>query len=160
MKRIYLMITLLLALLIVSAVPAAAQGPFVFCGDLPDADCTLLKDAQTAAASLQSGTSQFDMSFSMTNIPNAPIDSVNIGITGNGAFAIAPALTDSMQALHNDPSSLFSSPDALTKWMTDFVKGFSGDLNLTVTLPEDLAAMASSDKATVPTSFSIGLRMV
>ena len=62
MKRIYLVITLLLALLIISAVPLAAQEPFVFCGDLPDADCTLLKDAQTASATLHSGTSQFDMS--------------------------------------------------------------------------------------------------
>ncbi|MBZ0298877.1 MAG: hypothetical protein K8J31_04005 [Anaerolineae bacterium] len=160
MRKIHLMSLVLIVLLIFMSGPALAQTMPVFCGDLAEADCTLLKDSQTAMAGLHSGAAQLDVAVSVSNIPDSPFEQLDFGLTGDGTFAIDPALMESMMAMQSDPSALFSTPEAFMDWFSQFLKGFSGDLNLTLHLPAELTAMMSSEDQTIPENLSIGLRFV
>jgi hypothetical protein len=154
------MITLLLVLLLMVSGPTFAQNIGDFCGDLPEADCTLLTESQTAMMEVSSAAAQFDMSFSVSNIPDAPFDSLDFSLNGDGSFAVDPALMEMMHSIQDDPSALFSNPEAFSEWFTSFLNGVSGDLNLTLTIPADLAETFSSEDMTIPETVSIGLRLV
>jgi hypothetical protein len=160
MKRFLVMISLLMVLILMVSGPTFAQGMVNFCGDLPEADCTLLTESQTAAAGLHSASTQFDMALSVSNIPDAPFESLNITLNGDGTFAVDPALMEMMLSMQDDPSALFSSPEAMQEWITSILNGVSGDLNLTLNIPADVAQMMSSEDMTVPETLSIGLRLV
>jgi hypothetical protein len=160
MKRFSLMITLLLVLLFAISGPTFAQNIGEFCGDLPEADCTLLTDSQTAMMEVTSASAQFDMAFSVSNIPDAPFDSLDFSLNGDGSFAVDPALMEMMHSIQDDPSALFSNPEAFSEWFTSFLNGVSGDLNLTLNIPADLAETFSSEDMTIPQTISIGLRLV
>jgi hypothetical protein len=154
------MITLLLVLLLMVSGPTFAQNIGDFCGDLPEVDCTLLTESQTAMMEVSSASAQFDMSFSVSNIPDAPFDSLDFSLNGDGSFAVDPALMEMMHSIQDDPSALFSNPEAFSEWFTSFLNGVSGDLNLTLTIPADLAETFSSEDMTIPETVSIGLRLV
>jgi hypothetical protein len=116
----------------------------VFCGDLPEADCDLLKASQEAMSGLTSASTQLDMSLSISNIPDAPFENLAFSVTGDGAFAIDPALQDQMMAMKSDPT-IFANPAESMALIGDLIGGVSGDLNLTLTIPAELAAMASAE---------------
>lgn len=160
MKRILAMITLLMLLMLVVSGPTFAQNLKGFCGNLAEADCALLTEAQTAASGLHSASTQFDMALSISNIPDAPFDTLNINLTGDGAFAVDPALLDMMMTMQDNPAALFSSPEAFNEWFVSFLNGVSGDLKLTLTLPAEVAQMMSSEDMQFPETLSIGLRLV
>jgi hypothetical protein len=65
-----------------------------------------------------------------------------------------------MMDMQHDPAALFSSPEAFEEWFVSFLNGVSGDLNLTLTLPADVAQMMSSEDMQVPETLSVGLRLV
>lgn len=161
MKKGVRMMSLLLMLLLVfgSATMAQDSAPVVFCGQLTATDCDLLQVSQTAMTGLESGSSEFDLSMSISNIPDMPMDELEFHITGKGTFAIDPALIETMQAMQTDPTALFSDPNGLEQWMADLVKGISGDLNFTLAIPPELAALAGSEQP-LPETLSISLRMV
>ena len=155
------MISLLLVLLLVFGGVTAAQdqATHVFCGDLAQADCDLLKQSQEAMTSLSSGTSDLELSMTITNLPDMPTDRLAFRVTGNASYAIDPALLDSIKGLQNDPAALFSSPDRFAQWMSDLVKGISGDLTLTLELPPELTSITGW-KLPEDQTLSIGLRLV
>jgi hypothetical protein len=150
----------MMVLLLVVSGPAFTQNIGDFCGDLSEADCALLTESQTASAGLHSGSSEFDLSLSISNIPDAPFKALEFGVNGSGTFAIDPALHEMMMSMQDDPSALFSSPEAFQEWLVSFLNGVSGDLSLTINIPADLAQTMSSEDMTMPETINIGLRLV
>lgn len=160
MKKVYLMMTLILALLLATSGTALAQEPFVFCGDLSEADCTLLQESHAASMELQSGSSTFDVSMVISNIPDAPFNTLDFQITGDAAYVVDPALLETMKGMQADPMAMFSTPEGMTEWFNSVIGGVATDANLTLTLPADLVAMMSTEEQPIPETLSLGLRLV
>lgn len=161
MRKPYLMIALLAVLLLVVGGPAVlAQDTFVFCGDLAEADCQLLKDSQAAQMGLQSASMDLDVTLSVSNIPDAPFENLNFRLTGNGAFAIDPALMDSVMAYQDNPAALFADPEGFSQWLVDLITGISADLSLTLELPAEVTAMMSTPEQTIPETLSVDMVLV
>ncbi len=161
MRKPYLIMGLLLILLMLITGPAIlAQEIPVFCGELAEADCQILKDSQTAAMGLQSASMDMDMTLSIGNIPDAPFENLNFRLTGNGAYAVDPALMESLMAYQDNPAAMFADPDGLSQWFADLLTGMSANLSLTLELPAEVTGMMSTPEQTIPETLSVDVVLV
>lgn len=160
MRRLYAVSAFVLILLLALSGSVFAQSDFVFCGDLPEEDCTLLQESQETMAALTSGVSQFDLLFSISNVPDMPVDTLTFNVNGDMAYEVDPALVEQMKSLQTDPSLMTGDPQAMTGVLVDLISGTSADLSLTVTLPSQLVEMMSSEEQAIPETISVDLRLV
>lgn len=147
-------ILVLLGLLLTLAGSALAQDAIpVFCGTLAEADCTLLNESQTAMQGLTSASANFDMTLSISGIPDMP-GPMDFSLTGTGAFIVTdPSAVEAMAGM--SPEQM-ADPAAIGEALGTLLKVFSGDLNMTLTIPESLAAMGGG----IPTDIPLQVRMV
>ncbi len=150
---------ILFALLILvgmtSAVLAQDVTP-VFCGDLGQADCTLLKDSSAAMQDLSSAGFSFALDMSMNN--PAPTrgqpDSLSFSMEGSGAYALDRGMF---------PGAIFSPQDMtenleqLPELMEQMLKAIAADANLTLFFSRELAALAGTP---LPDKAGLSFRMV
>jgi hypothetical protein len=166
-KKVSLKLSVLLLVLLFvfgGAINAQGLNPMMqFCGDLSEADCTLLTSAQTAMHDIHSASTNFDMSLSVSNIPQMPFDNLAFQLTGAGAFSVDPAAMEALKAVQSDPSA-FMDPTASFAMIEDLLGDVAGDLSVTLTLPPELVAMANSMNSdsgvTIPDTISLDLRLV
>lgn len=144
---------LLVAMLLVSGAAVAQDAPPVFCGDLSEADCAILAQAQTAAMSLSSAAFDLQADFTLSNIPEAS-GPVTFTLTGNGAFTGDPAFMSSMMG--TDMAAM-QDPTAMMSMAVEALRAFDFDLSFTLTLPPEILAEAGGE---VPESISLQLRFV
>jgi len=128
------------------------------CGDLSEADCAILTNAQTASGSLDSQLFDFNLNVDVSNVPGMD-EPLAFSLTGSGAFAGMAALQSHMTAMQ---TSMMGTPDLSAMQenfgaIADALREFSGDLNLTLTLPADLMAMVSPN---APDNITLQVRMV
>ena len=162
MKKVSLMVSIFTILLLVLGTSVSAQnlGTVEFCGELSEADCDLLTSAQEASMNLTSASMEFDMNMSVSNIPDAPFDSLAFQLVGDGSFAYDPALQETMMAIQDNPA-MFADPAESLALISEVIAGISGDLNLTLSIPPELAAMAGgATEQPIPENLSISLRLV
>jgi hypothetical protein len=143
---------LLVAMLLVSGAAVAQDAPPVFCGDLSEADCAILAQAQTAAMSLSSAAFDLQADFTLSNIPEAS-GPVTFTLTGNGAFTGDRAFFSSMAT---DVTAM-QDPVAMMSMMVEALRAFDFDLSFTLTLPPEILAETGGE---VPESISLQLRFV
>lgn len=167
MMRKLAVFALLLTLLLGSGVLAQDLPP-VFCGDLSEADCALLTDAQAAYVTMQSGTTTFEFDMALSDVPDVPFP-LALNLMGVGSFSGDMSAVTSMANIANmgDMSDMY---EQLPELMDTMLTSFAADLALTLTVPEDLmglvGAMASSGsgqqgpQAKLPNVFSLQMRMV
>jgi hypothetical protein len=153
--RKLLWLILVLLLLSVSGAALAQDVPLVLCGDLAEADCALLRDSAAAMQSLNAASARFALQASAANIPDAPVESISIRITGDGAFDLGGA---ALQALMSDTGTLFENLDQLPDLVANALRAISGDLTVVVFLPDDLRA--AIDDPTIPDKFGFSARLV
>lgn len=152
MRKIVLV---LVALLLVSGAALAQEATpesHTFCGDLSEADCTLLTQSEAAMKTLESAAFdlQADVTISGIEEMNTP---VAFTITGNGAYHHTnPGMMADMAAMQG----MMQNPTEMITWIVDALRSFSGELSLTLTLPQELVAQAED----VPESITLELRMV
>ncbi|MBZ0277395.1 MAG: hypothetical protein K8I60_14715, partial [Anaerolineae bacterium] len=117
-------ISVCLLLLVLLIAPAAAQDAVfpVYCGNLPEADCTLLENAYQKLFGLQSGA--FDLQVRMWyEQPGSQGDGQAFALSANGSF------TDF------DAGGFLPTSDRQADWLNMF-RSFKGDAVITITLPE------------------------
>lgn len=118
---------------------AAAQGQFpVVCGGLSDEDCAILQSAQDAALTLESADVFLDFGFTLTGLPGSPT-SAAVNLSGEGAYA------GDMSVLTVGPdfvSELMDDPEAYFAFLQSALGTFDAELDLLLTLPEDLTGGA------------------
>ena len=128
MTRIYGCL-LLLVILVSPAVAQDAAFP-VYCGNLPEADCTLLENAYQKLFDLQSGS--FDLQVRIWyEQPGDPADGQVFTLSANGLF------TDF------DASGFLPGVDRQADWLNRF-RSFKGNAVITVTLPESAVMPGTS----------------
>lgn len=158
MRKLSCCIALVVMLCLSGAVFAQNTAMTLPCGNLSEADCTLLTNAQTASSSLDSQMFDFNLHVNISNLPemNEPLA---FSLTGSGSTGGMAALQSHMMAMQ---SSMMGTPDfsALQEnfgEIADALREFSGDLNLTLALPADLMAMAGPN---MPDNINLQIRMV
>lgn len=155
MRKLTSCIALLLVLSLSVTGAALAQNTMpVFCGDLSEADCEIITNAQTASATLDSGLYDFAFNLNVSGIPDAP-SPLSFALTGSGSFSGVAA----MQTMGMDPAAMqemmMSDPG---QYFEDALGGFDGDLNLTLTLPPELVEEMGG--AGIPSSITLQIRLV
>lgn len=156
MRKLIVLITVLL--LAVSG-SALAQVPS-FCGSLSEADCAVFTAASQAMAQADSASTDFNLDLTIGNIPDAPFDSLAFNLNGQGVYHIEPGLMEKYTALQSDPSALLQDMTQLGTLMSDVFNGFDGQLTLSLTLPDEVVAMAAESDTTIPNTLTVELRMV
>lgn len=153
-KRLWLVVILLLLLMLNSAAMAQDVPP-LFCGDLAEADCALLRDSAAAMQSLNAASAQFELRASAANLPDAPVESVSIRVTGDGAFDLGGG---ALQALLSDTGALLQNLDQLPDLVANVLRAISGDLTIVVFLPPDLRQVIADPN--IPDKFGFSARLV
>lgn len=134
------MMFVLIAALVPGVMAQDAANPV--CGNLSADDCTALTTAFTNTGSAGSGAFTLAATFDVQS--DDATQAGKVDITADGKFSGVPPMMSmaDMTAMSADPSA------ALTKF-TDTLKGFSGELNLTVGLPTSAAAMTGGEPLTL-----------
>ncbi len=123
--------------LIAAMVPGVMAQDTTICGNLSADDCTALTTAFTNTGAAGSGA--FTLSANIDVQSDDASQAGQVAITADGKFSgVTPMSMTDMSAMSADPTA------ALAK-ATESLKGFSGELNITVGLPTSAAAMTGGE---------------
>jgi hypothetical protein len=128
---------LTLLLLLCTGLTASAQGMTQFCDNLPQEDCDILTQSQSAMMTLESATFDFNAQF----VVGGEQETQTLGLTGTGAFSGAGMMG---MAMMNDPA-MMSDPAAMLNAFAGALGNFDAELNLQVMLPDEAMNMESLD---------------
>ncbi|MBC7812147.1 MAG: hypothetical protein H7175_13415 [Burkholderiales bacterium] len=151
MRKASVLVTLVCLCLALFGTAVQAQTAPIFCSTLAQADCAILQNVPAAGTGVNSTTFDFDLNIGVANVPGMPSQSMNFGLTGDGSWAIDPAVRASMAAM--DPAAMDVA------MLTSAVQAFDLDLTITLNLPQELMAMAAAQSGQAPPS-SITLEML
>jgi hypothetical protein len=156
LMKMWRIISFALVALLVLAGPVHAQDePYTFCGDLSEADCEILIDTAAAMQALESTTFQLEADLNVSNIPDAPFDTLNLRLTGDGSFA-----ADVTPFLDLQPEAVVGGEIEFFPLMADLLRTVAADMTLTLELPEELIALAETDEQQLPDTITLSFRMV
>ncbi len=124
-------------ILIAAMVPGVMAQDTTICGNLSADDCTALTTAFTNTGAAGSGA--FTLNANIDVQSEDASQAGQVAITADGKFSgVKPMSMTDMTAMSADPTA------ALTT-LTEGLKGFSGELNLTFGLPASAAAMTGGE---------------
>ncbi|MCY3945607.1 MAG: hypothetical protein OXF44_04920 [Anaerolineaceae bacterium] len=150
-------IALLLALLLEMA--GAAQADFhdlVFCGDLTETDCALLKQASENSASQTAGTYNLDMDLDLQDFGSGSTDSPgDFGISLDVDTVWSGDLS-AFEAMGLESMSMMTDPEALLVMLGDLLSQVSGSATVTLVAPQGLPGVPEDD---IPAALLGGVTM-
>lgn len=144
MRKIMISLLLTLAVLIFGGSMLSAQTPVV-CGGLSDDDCAILTASTQAMADLESTALDFSLDFAIEDIPDIPAD-ITLSMVGTGGYAL-----DSNSVMRAQTQLMSGN---LAEGMERLFESFNADIDLIVTIPQELAGQGQ------PNRFGLTLRMV
>ncbi len=127
--------------LIAAMVPGVMAQDTTICGNLSADDCTALTTAfiNTGAA----GSGAFTLASTIDIQSDDPSQAAKVDIKADGKFSgVKPMSVTDVTAMSADPA-------AAIKAATEGLKGFSGELNLTIGLPASAASMTGGEPLTL-----------
>jgi len=153
---------LLLILVLVSAVPAFAQMPDPFCGDLSDDDCALLADSQDASLEVESSSSSMSIDILIAGIPGLPADELAFNYSQDASAALDPAIAmEIVEMQQMAPEDLMDDMDAMVAVLLELYATIALDADVSFTMPDEIAELISDEAGiAIPTTLSAMLRMV
>ncbi len=145
-KAIVMLAVLVLLGLPFSGVEAQGEGqPPLFCGELSEADCAILAQAQVTMAGISAAA--FDVRLDLAVESSEPeIGQIALTLTGNGAMAADVALMAPFQ----QPAAMADLMSQAPQMLVDFLRTVNGRANLLIELPEELAAEADFPEEGLP----------
>lgn len=160
--KLVMTLGLLLLLIVGSAVPAFAQMPKPFCGDLSDDDCAILVDSQDASLAVESSSSSVNIDFVVAGIPGLPADELAFNYTQDSSVALDPELAmDVVKMQQMSPDELKDDMEGMIDTLLALYENIALDADVSLTMPDEIAAMLSSEaNAEIPATLSAMVRMV
>ena len=155
----------------VPSVHAQNDAP-VYCQTLSADDCALVVRSQEAMTALTAATMAIDIDMLVSDIPDAPFDTLDMQIQQKTAFAVTPdgvaARERMQQMLAAETSSRLTDPTQLAQLFVDLLNGTQMDTNLTFTVSDDIIRLIEEEAAAsgepipfaLPNSFSFAGRVV
>jgi hypothetical protein len=127
--------------LIAALVPGVMAQDTTICGNLSADDCTALTTAFTNTGAAGSGA--FTLASTIDIQSDDPTQAAKIDINADGKFSgVTPMSMSEMGSMGSDPAAAIQKA-------TEGIKSFSGELNLTVGLPTEAAAMTGGEPLTL-----------
>lgn len=151
-----------LLLFVLSAVPAFAQLPEPFCGSLSDEDCAILVASQEASLEVESSSSSIDVDILIAGIPGLPADELAFNYAQDASIALDPELALEIAEMQQmPPEELIENMDLMIEALLDLYATIALDMDLSFTMPQELADLASADAGTeIPNELTAMLRIV
>jgi hypothetical protein len=149
------MISLLMIVLLLFSGTAFAQDAAVFCGDLAEADCTLLAESQAAMMALDSSNANFEMNFLMDSIPDAD-GPITFSLSGSAAYTGGDAARELSASMSPDALSM-EDMGAMFGLLADALAAIDLDLRLQLVLPSELIAEIGEE---FPNPLNLELKLV
>jgi hypothetical protein len=147
MRKFVLLLLLALAFSVLVPATFAQDAPDTFCGDLAAEDCDLL--TQAANAEVNSGTANFDLQIDISGLPE--VDSLSINLAGDASYSLDAA---AIESLSMDEGTEMTAEESLAAFTT-LLSSFDGELNLTLTLPDELVAEAGIPASSIPLELAL-----
>jgi hypothetical protein len=142
MRKLVLFL-LLAALFSVTLTVGAQDTAPAFCGELPESDCTILTDAQTTMTTNQSGSFDLDINLTVSDIEGFT-DPLIFNLAGTGAYS---GNLSGLMSSSSMPMQTMTDPAAMVQMLGDVLGSFSGELDLTLTIPETFVGMVGEESA-------------
>jgi hypothetical protein len=150
-------VTLVLVALAVLGGVATAQDIPVFCGDLSEDDCALLTEATETMREVESAVFHLDLDFSLSGIPEAPVDSIHFQINGDGAFALDNEALRALGEFYTSPETMMENIEELPTMIADALQAISADATFVLEIPAELREESPTP---LPDRVSLSARLV
>lgn len=143
MRKLLLVV---LMLCLSGLISADNHNETVFCGDLSAEDCAILIASSEAMAGLTGASAEFALDLSVTGM-SGDMSDLSLSLTGAGTYSGVDMMAMGAMAEDMDMMSVLTTAG-------EAIAGFNGELNLTLSLPADLAGPDA------PESITLDLRLV
>jgi len=143
-------------LLVTSGLVQAKEPAKTFCGNLSEADCTLLSESEAVMKGLDSHSFTLDMTLDMSGILNLSADKMTFHLTGSGATSVDQKAMPDMSKL--DPATFAKDQKAIFSLIADAIPYVSADLQLSLSIPAQIRKLSGTAK--LPETIKLGLRLV
>ena len=150
--------------------PVLAQdSPFtppVLCGDLDEADCSILESSSAAMQEVTSYAFDTEYNVFVTGLPDMDVETVDITFGANGMLQIDPDALAAMKALSEasmsgDADAMTAAMEGMSAAVIDLYAGIGFDGVVSFSMPEELAAILSEDsEVPMPAELSLAFRIV
>ncbi|HHY53932.1 MAG TPA: hypothetical protein GYA08_00715 [Chloroflexi bacterium] len=136
--------------------------PPPFCGELSDADCQLLADAQELMRGVASMNMTLALDAGLSGIPDFADEDLAFGLDMDMTMHLNPALNEEMRAITaRPPEELLATLDEFSALVIDFYKTLALGLEMEVALPRALRdALEIEEGVMLADTLTINVRMV
>lgn len=153
--------TFALVFMALSAGAAFAQDASAYCGELADADCSILNASQSAMQEVSSGSSQLQFSLLLSDIPELPLQEVGVAYSQQSLFSMsedASSLVSELQSITPlERQEMLMDPEVLASVVSQLVMGMSSQVDMQLALSEEVANfLAQESGIPVPTELAFG----
>lgn len=153
---------LLLMLVLASTVPAFAQMPDPFCGDLSEDDCAILADSQDATLDVESSSSSVNVDILIAGIPGLPADELAFNYAQDASVALNPELAmEIVEMQQMSPEELMGDMDEMVAILLELYATIALDADISFTMSDEIADMISAEAGVaIPSTLTAMFRMV
>ncbi len=136
--------------------------PPPFCGELAEADCQLLADAQELMRGVQSMKMTLGLDANLTGIPEVADEDLQLGMDMAMTMHVDPALNETMRSITAlPPQELLESMDEFSATVVEFYETLGVQLEMEMALPRLLRdALEAEEGVMLPDNIAMHVRMV
>lgn len=136
--------------------------PPPFCGELAEADCQLLTDAQELMRGVSSMNMTLGLDASVSGIPTVADEDLAFGLDMDMTMHIDPALNATMSEITaRPPEELLASMDEFSAFVVEFYETLGMRMEMEMALPGLLRdAIEADEGVTLPELIAVNVRMV
>ncbi len=143
--QLFLPIMLLLA----SVMPALAQAPEPFCGDLDTADCEILQAASVNMLGIESYHTDITYRLALVGLPEMPVPTSETKLRVAGDYAFDGAAREAIAALavinRKEPLAAVQAIAQTPELLSDLYGGMTADLTITLDIAQEWADLIAAD---------------
>jgi len=136
--------------------------PPPFCGELSDADCQLLADAQELMSGVASMNMTLGLDAGLTGIPEVADEDLQFGMNLDMTMHLDPALNATMRTITAlPPQELLEAMDEFSATVVEFYETLGMSMKMEMALPGLLrAALEAEEGVTLPDRIAMNVRIV
>lgn len=136
--------------------------PPPFCGELSEADCQLLADAQELMSGVSSMNMTLALDTSLSGIPEVADEELSFGMNMDMTLHLDPALNEAMrEIMTRSPEELLATMDEFTALVIEFYETLGMRMEMEMALPGLLRDAIEADEGVVlPDLIAVNMRLV
>jgi hypothetical protein len=135
--------------------------PPPFCGELSEADCQLLADAQELMSGVSSMNMALALDTNLSGIPEVADEELSFGMNMDMTLHLDPALNEAMREITTrSPEELLATMDEFTALVIEFYETLGMRMEMEMALPGLLRdAIEADEGVTLPDLIAVNMRL-